>query len=218
MFARLKDIEERFRELEGLLGQNNVAGNPQLYQKYAKEHADLRELVETYREYTAVQERIEEGEALLRGNDFELIEIVKEELPELREQLAALEETMKVLLLPKDPNDERNVFLEIRAGTGGDEAGLFVGDLFRMYARYAESQRWKVEIVSSTPSGGVGGFKEIIALVTGAIAIRQVKRKGSQEKLGLAKWGIGISGVGCALFYGLLLLAAIGFAMAFSRF
>jgi len=175
MFARLKDIEERYRELEGLLGQRDVAGNPQLYQKYAKEHADLRELVETYREYTGVRERIEEGEALLRGSDPELIEIVKEELPELKELLAPLEEKMKILLLPKDPNDERNVFLEIRAGTGGDEAGLFVGDLFRMYARYAESQRWKVEIVSSTPSGGVGGFKEIIALITGAGAYSRLK-------------------------------------------
>ena len=175
MFARLKDIEERYRELEGLLGQRDVAGNPQLYQKYAKEHADLRELVETYREYAGVRERIEEGEALLRGSDPELIEIVKEELPELKEQLAPLEEKMKILLLPKDPNDKRNVFLEIRAGTGGDEAGLFVGDLFRMYARYAESQRWKVEIVSSTPSGGVGGFKEIIALVAGAGAYSRLK-------------------------------------------
>lgn len=175
MFARLKDIEERYRELEGLLGQRDVAGNPQLYQKYAKEHADLRELVETYLEYAGVRERIEEGEALLRGSDPELIEIVKEELPELKEQLAPLEEKMKILLLPKDPNDKRNVFLEIRAGTGGDEAGLFVGDLFRMYARYAEARRWKVEIVSSTPSGGVGGFKEIIALVAGAGAYSRLK-------------------------------------------
>ncbi len=175
MFARLKDIEERYRELEGLLGQREVVGNPQLYQKYAKEHADLRELVETYREYAGVRERIEEGEALLRGSDPELIEIVKEELPELKEQLAPLEEKMKLLLLPKDPNDERNVFLEIRAGTGGDEAGLFVGDMFRMYARYAESQRWKIETVSTTPSGGVGGFKEIIALITGAGAYSRLK-------------------------------------------
>lgn len=175
MFARLKDIEERYRELEGLLGNPDIVAKTQLYQKYAKEHADLRELVETYREYVGVQERIAEGEALLRGSDQELIEIVKEELPELREQLTALEEKMKILLLPKDPNDERNVFLEIRAGTGGDEAGLFVGDLFRMYARYAEGQRWKVEIVSSTPSGGVGGFKEIIALVTGAGAYSRLK-------------------------------------------
>jgi peptide chain release factor 1 len=175
MFTRLKDIEERYRELEGLLGNPDVAAKNQVYQKYAKEHADLRELVATYREYKGVQERIAEGEALLRGNDPELIEIVKEELPELKVQLFDLEERIKVLLLPKDPNDERNVFLEIRAGTGGDEAGLFVGDLFRMYARYAEMKRWKVEVVSSTPSGGVGGFKEIIALVAGSGAYSRLK-------------------------------------------
>jgi peptide chain release factor 1 len=175
MFTRLKDIEERYRELEGLLGNPDVAAKNQLYQKYAKEHADLRELVATFRDYTDVQERIAEGEGLLRESDPELIEIVKEELPELKEQLFALEDRMKLLLLPKDPNDERNVFLEIRAGTGGDEAGLFVGDLFRMYARYAELKRWKVEVVSSTPSGGVGGFKEIIALVAGSGAYSRLK-------------------------------------------
>ena len=152
-----------------------MAAKNQLYQKYAKEHADLRELVATYREYAGVQERIAEGEALLRGNDPELIEIVKEELPELKVQLFDLEARMKVLLLPKDPNDERNVFLEIRAGTGGDEAGLFVGDLFRMYARYAEMRRWKVEVISSTPAGGMGGFKEIIALIAGSGAYSRLK-------------------------------------------
>jgi len=175
MFSRLKDIEERYRELEGLLGDHEVVAKTQLYQKYAKEHADLRELVDTYRQYRGIQKHIEEGEAILRGNDPELIEIVKEELPELKEQLVDLEERMKILLLPRDPNDERNVFLEIRAGTGGDEAGLFVGDLFRMYARYAEMRRWKVEVVSSTPSGGVGGFKEIVALITGVGAYSRLK-------------------------------------------
>lgn len=175
MFARLKDIEERYRELEGLLGDHEVVAKTQLYQKYAKEHADLRELVDTYRQYRGIQRHIEEGETILRGNDPELIEIVKEELPGLKEQLADLEERIKILLLPKDPNDERNVFLEIRAGTGGDEAGLFAGDLFRMYARYAETRRWKVEVVSSTPSGGVGGFKEIVAQITGAGAYSRLK-------------------------------------------
>lgn len=183
MFTRLKDIEERYRELEGLLGNPDVAAKNQLYQKYAKEHADLRELVATYREYAGIQERIAEGEGLLRGSDPELIEIVKEELPELKEQLFNLEERIKLLLLPKDPNDERNVFLEIRAGTGGDEAGLFVGDLFRMYARYAELKRWKVEVVSSTPSGGVGGFKEIIALIAGSGAYSRLKYESGAHRV-----------------------------------
>ena len=131
--------------------------------------------MEAFREYEKVQGRIEEGQALLRENDEELKSIVKEELPELQKRLNQLEEQIKILLLPKDPNDDRNVFLEIRAGTGGDEAGLFVGNLFRMYARYAEMRRWNVEIISSTPAGGMGGFKEIIALIAGQGAYSQMK-------------------------------------------
>jgi peptide chain release factor 1 len=112
---------------------------------------------------------------LLRGDDDELKEIVKEELPHLKEHLALLEDKLKLLLLPKDPNDDKNVFLEIRAGTGGDEAGLFAGDLFRMYAQYAEKCRWKVEVMSSSPAGGMGGFKEIIALIEGKGAYSKLK-------------------------------------------
>lgn len=175
MFKRLKEIDARYRELETLLSNPEVVNKPSLYQKYAKEHADLFSLVETFREYEAIQGRIEEGQVLLRENDEELKSIVKEEMPQLRANLDELQERLKILLLPKDPNDARNVFLEIRAGTGGDEAALFVEDLFRMYARYAEMRRWKVEIVSSTPAGGMGGFKEIIALVAGQGAYSQLK-------------------------------------------
>jgi peptide chain release factor 1 len=175
MFKRLKEIDARYHEIESLLSDPEVVSKQPLYQKYAKEHADLYDLVEAFREYEKVQGRIEEGQALLRENDEELKSIVKEELPELRERLNQLEEQIKILLLPKDPNDDRSVFLEIRAGTGGDEAGLFVGDLFRMYARYAEMRRWKVEIISSTPAGGMGGFKEIIALIAGQGAYSQLK-------------------------------------------
>jgi peptide chain release factor 1 len=175
MFKRLKEIDARYREIESFLSDPEVVNKQPLYQKYAKEHADLYDLVEAFREYEKVQGRIEEGQALLRENDEELKSIVKEELPELRERLNQLEEQIKILLLPKDPNDDRSVFLEIRAGTGGDEAGLFVGNLFRMYARYAEIRRWKVEIISSTPAGGMGGFKEIIALIAGQGAYSQLK-------------------------------------------
>jgi len=175
MFEKLKDIEERYRELEGLLSDQSIVANGQLRQKYTKEHADLSDLVEAYREYKATREEIEEGEAILRGNDQELIEIVKEELPNTKSLLNQIEEKIKILLIPKDPNDERNVFLEIRAGTGGDEAGLFVGDLFRMYGRYAEMRRWKVEIISSTSGGGLGGIKEIIASITGSGAYSRLK-------------------------------------------
>ena len=175
MFKRLNEIVARYEELESLLSDASVLGRQTLYQKYAREHAELQDLVETFREYQKTNLRIEEGQALLRENDEELKTIVKEEMPELRERIKSLEDRLKILLLPKDPNDDRNVFLEIRAGTGGDEAGLFVGDLIRMYARYAEMRRWKVEIISSTPAGGMGGFKEIIALVTGQGAYSQLK-------------------------------------------
>jgi len=175
MFKRLNEIVARYEELESLLSDASVLGRQTLYQKYAREHAELQDLVETFREYQKTNLRIEEGQALLRENDEELKTIVKEEMPDLRERIESLADRLKILLLPKDPNDDRNVFLEIRAGTGGDEAGLFVGDLIRMYARYAEMRRWKVEIISSTPAGGMGGFKEIIALVTGQGAYSQLK-------------------------------------------
>lgn len=175
MFDRLKDVETRYEELERQLSNPDVITKLQVYQKYAREHADLRGLVETYREYEKIKGRLEEDQGLLRGNDEELKEIVKEEIPQLKENLAVLEDKLKILLLPKDQNDDRNVLLEIRAGTGGDEAGLFAGDLFRMYARYAELNRWKVEVMSSNPAGGVGGFKEIIALIEGKGAYSKLK-------------------------------------------
>ena len=175
MFKRLKDIEVKYTDLESLLSDSDVISKQPLYQKYAREHAELHDLVEAYREYEKIHARVEEGQTLLRENDEELKSIVKEEMPQLREQLKSLEDQLKILLLPRDPNDDRNVLLEIRAGTGGDEAGLFVGDLFRMYARYAEMRRWKVEVISSTPAGGMGGFKEIIALIAGQGAYSKLK-------------------------------------------
>ncbi|MCX5830679.1 MAG: peptide chain release factor 1 [Deltaproteobacteria bacterium] len=175
MFDKLKDIATRYEELEGLLSSSEVVGKQGLYQRYAKEHADLRLLVETFKNYEDIKGRIEEGQEILRGADEELKQLVKEETPQLKEGLNLLESKLQLLLLPKDPNDSRNVFLEIRAGTGGDEAGLFVGDLFRMYARYAELKNWKVEVISSSPAGGMGGFKEIIALVAGAGAYSLLK-------------------------------------------
>jgi peptide chain release factor 1 len=175
MFKKLKDIEVKYTDLESLLSDSDVISRQPLYQKYAREHAELHDLVETYREYEKIHALVEEGQTLLRENDEELKSIVKEEMPQLREQLKSLEDQLKILLLPRDPNDDRNVLLEIRAGTGGDEAGLFVGDLFRMYARYAEMCRWKVEVISSTPAGGMGGFKEIIALITGQGAYSKLK-------------------------------------------
>jgi peptide chain release factor 1 len=183
MFAQLKDVETRYHELEQLLSDPSVLGKPGVYQKYAKEHSDLSTLVEIYREYEKTSRRIEEDQTLLKDSDEEMRELAKEELPQLKEKLGALEERLRVLLLPRDPNDEKNVFLEIRAGTGGDEAGLFVEDLFRMYARFAETNGWKVEVMSSTPAGGMGGFKEIIALIAGKGAYSRMKYESGTHRV-----------------------------------
>jgi len=180
---KLQDIELRYRELEGLLSDPEVVSRQGSYQKYAKEHSDLTDLVEIIRQYEKIQTRIADNQELLQENDEELRAMVKEELPLLQQELADLEAKITILLLPKDPNDDKNVFLEIRAGTGGDEAGLFVGDLFRMYARYAEAQGWRVEIVSSSPAGGMGGFKEIIAQIEGRGAYSRLKYESGTHRV-----------------------------------
>lgn len=175
MLSKLKEIEKRYEALEGLLSDPAVIANYTSYQKYAKEHAGIAEIVETYREYSRIGAQIEDNKSLIRDGDEELRELAKEELPDLREKQQRLEEYLKILLLPKDPNDERNVVLEIRAGTGGDEAGLFAGDLYRMYTRYAERCNWKVEMISSNISGGIGGFKEVILSIEGIGAYSRLK-------------------------------------------
>ncbi len=175
MFGKLKDIAQRYEDLEKKLGDPDVVGNRAEYQKLAKELSDLREIVETFRQYEKTTRQIEEDLKLLEENDEELKELLKEELPVLKTLKEKQESELKILLLPKDPNDDKNVFLEIRAGTGGDEAALFAADLFRMYARYAELFKWKVEIMSSNSASGMGGFKEIIALIEGQGAYRRLK-------------------------------------------
>jgi len=175
MYKKLKEIENRFEELQGFLSDGEVVAKPALYQKYAKEHSDLHDLVEAYRAHEDTRLRIEEGQKILKENDEELKEIVKDEMPLLKQQLEELGNRLKILLLPRNPNDEKNVLLEIRAGTGGDEAALFVGDLFRMYGRYAERCDWKIEVISHSSVGGMGGFKEIIALIEGKGAYSRLK-------------------------------------------
>jgi peptide chain release factor 1 len=175
MLTKLQELEKRYEELEELLSDPAVLANYSVYQKHAREHAGIADIVQTYREYSRIESQIEDNKGLLRDGDEELRELAKEELPHLREKLEELEERLKLLLLPKDPNDDRNVFLEIRAGTGGDEAGLFAEDLFRMYARYAERSGWKVEMISSSLSGGIGGFKEVILLIEGQGAYSRLK-------------------------------------------
>jgi peptide chain release factor 1 len=175
MFQRIKDIEKRYEELERLLSDPAVIANRAEYQKLAKEHADLSALIEAFRDYEKTGRQLDEAQQMLREGDEELRELAKEEIPPLKEKIEALEQRITVLLLPKDPNDDKNVILEIRAGTGGDEAGLFAADLFRMYARYAEMSGWRVEVLSSSAASGMGGFKEVIAMIEGRGAYSRLK-------------------------------------------
>jgi peptide chain release factor 1 len=167
MFERLNQIEAKYDELTKALSSPEVIGDSSRYQKTAKAHSEVAEIVEKYREYKDLQRGIEESKAMVADeSDAELRAYAQEELTRLEERLAQVENDLKVLLVPKDPNDEKNVVVEIRAGTGGDEATLFAAEIFRMYSRYAEAQRWKVEVLSTSESG-VGGLKEVIAIIEG---------------------------------------------------
>jgi peptide chain release factor 1 len=170
--AKLRGVGSRFDELTEKLSDPQIIAKQAEFRKLSKEHADLAELVEKFRYYEQVERQLAENEELLR--DPEMKDLAREEIDRLRAELPALEERIKFLLLPKDPNDEKNILLEIRAGTGGDEAALFAGDLFRMYSRFAERQRWRVEIMSSS-SSGAGGLKEVIALIEGRDVYSKLK-------------------------------------------
>ena len=167
MFERLEQIEAKYEELNKALGSPEVIGDSAKYQKAAKAHSDMTGIVQKYREYKDVKRGIDDSRQLVaEETDPEMKAYAQSELQELEQRVARIEEELKVLLLPKDPNDEKNIIIEIRAGTGGDEASLFAAEIFRMYNRYAETQRWKVEVLSSSESG-VGGLKEVIAIIEG---------------------------------------------------
>jgi peptide chain release factor 1 len=167
MFERLDQIEAKYEELTQALASPEVIGDSARYQKTAKAHSEIAEIVDKYREYKDLQRGIEESRTMIaEESDPELRAYAQEELTRLEARLTANEAELKLLLVPKDPNDEKNVVLEIRAGTGGDEATLFAAEIFRMYTRYAESQGWKVEVLSTSESG-VGGLKEVIAIIEG---------------------------------------------------
>ena len=172
MIDKLTDLDEKISHLEGKLSDPSLISDQKAYQKVAQEHAHFLKLQILYNENDFVIKEIADNRELLQegDDDPEMVEMVKDEIGDLENRLKELEKEILFLLLPKDPNDERNTFLEIRAGTGGDEAALFVADLFRMYSRYAESQGWKVEVMSSNPLG-IGGFKEMIALISGKAEI-----------------------------------------------
>ena len=163
---KLEEVVDRFREVEGLLADPSVVNNQEKFRSLTKEHADLSEVVATYDAWRKVDEDLEGNRELLQDSDPEMREMAKEEIPGLEEQQQELSEKLRLLLLPKDPNDDKNIILEIRAGTGGEEAALFAADLFRMYSRYADANGWKVELMSASDSD-TGGFKEVIAMVSG---------------------------------------------------
>jgi peptide chain release factor 1 len=166
MFSKLEKVVDRFREVEGLLADPAATANQEKFRGLAKEHADLSEVVELYYRYQKIGEEIEGHRELLRDGDPELREMAKLELPDLEEKREDLSRQLQLLMLPRDPNDDKNIILEIRAGTGGDEAALFALDLFRMYTRYADGKGWRIEIMSLSETDG-GGLKEVIALISG---------------------------------------------------
>ncbi|OPX19428.1 MAG: peptide chain release factor 1 [Desulfobacca sp. 4484_104] len=172
---RLQIIADKFQGLEAHLSDPEIIKDQERYQQYAREHAELAPLIQTFRHYQQVRQELESNQTLLKEeSDEDIKALAREEIQQLKTQLSGLEEELRVLLLPKDPNDARNILLEIRAGTGGEEAALFVADLFRMYSRYAENKGWKVEVLSHSPTG-MGGLKEIIALIAGQQVYSRLK-------------------------------------------
>lgn len=167
MLEKLSFLKEKYTDLSAKISDPEVINNINEWKKYVKEHAELEPIVIKYKEYEESKEQLKDAKEMLDDKlEDEMKEMVKEEIKELEESLETMEQDIKMMLIPKDPNDERNVILEIRAGAGGDEAGLFAGVLFRMYSRYAERNRWKIEMMSANDQG-VGGFKEVIAMIKG---------------------------------------------------
>ena len=175
MLEKLAALEARYDELSELLGSPEVVSKPELLMKYGQEQANLEPIVTTFRRYQEVVTQLEEArDMLVEESDEDMRAMVREEVTRLKSEREALEEELQLMLLPRDPNDDKNVIVEIRAGAGGDEAGLFAADLFRIYTRYAENQGWKTSILSRNESG-IGGFKEIIFQVTGKGAYSKLK-------------------------------------------
>ncbi|UOY91232.1 peptide chain release factor 1 [Ectobacillus sp. JY-23] len=175
MLDRLQAVENRYEKLNELLSDPAVVNDPKKLREYSKEQSDIQETVAAYREYKSVREQLKDAKTMLEDKlDADMREMVKEEISELETQEQELSDRLKVLLIPKDPNDDKNVIIEIRGAAGGDEAALFAGDLYRMYSRYAEMQGWKPEVIEASPTG-LGGFKEIIFMINGNGAYSKMK-------------------------------------------
>ncbi len=183
MFEKLKDIQNKFVDVEKSLSDPAQISNPQRLQELSKTHAELSPIVSAYNDYQALETAIEETESLLADeNDAEMLELAEEELVNLKQQIEALTESLKMQLIPKDPNDEKNVIIEIRAGTGGEEASLFAAEVFRMYTRYAERKGWKVDMLSANATG-LKGFKEVVFSVEGKAAYSLLKYEGGIHRV-----------------------------------
>ncbi|HEY2153431.1 MAG TPA: peptide chain release factor 1 [Vicinamibacterales bacterium] len=174
MFDKLDAEEQRYEDLTHLLGTSDVQSDASAYRKHAKALSEIETLVERYREYKVVAHDVAQTEELMAGGDADMRDLAREELKSLLARRDALVADLKVLLIPKDPNDDKNVMLEIRAGTGGDEAALFAAELFRMYSMYAERHKWRIDVMSSSDTG-VGGLKEVIAMIEGRGAYSKLK-------------------------------------------
>ncbi len=174
MFKKLDEVDNRYEELSQLLGDPEVLADQPTFQKYAREHADIAPVIEAYRRYKDVTSELEDNKELLSDPDPDMKEMAKDEIKRLDADKAQLEKELTILMIPKDPRDEKDVILEIRAGTGGEEAALFVADLFRAYARYADKRRWKVELMDESLADA-GGFKEIIVSISGAKVFSRMK-------------------------------------------
>ena len=182
MFDKLATEEQRYEELMRLLGTSQVQGEPAEYRKHAKALAEVEPLIERFREYKLVVRNISETEELVNAGDADMRDLAKEELKSLVARREALVGEMKILLIPKDPNDEKNVMLEIRAGAGGDEAALFAAELFRMYSMFAERHGWRIEVMSSSDTGG-GGLKEVIAMIEGRGVYSKLKYESGAHRV-----------------------------------
>jgi len=174
MFKKLNEVENRYEELSQLLGDPEIISDQQVFQKYAREHSEIASVVDTYRKYKDVDGELEDNRELLSDPDPEMRELAKDEIKRLTLEKERLEKELQLLLVPKDPRDEKNVIMEVRAGTGGEEAALFAADLFRAYSRYAESKRWKIELIDESLADA-GGFKEVIVSISGSKVYSRMK-------------------------------------------
>jgi peptide chain release factor 1 len=183
VFDRLQSVEDRYEKLNELLSDPEIINDSKKLREYSKEQSDIQETVQTYRQYKEAKQQLQDAKAMLDEKlDAEMREMVKEEVNELDTLIGELEEQLRILLIPKDPNDDKNVIMEIRGAAGGEEAALFAGSLYRMYSRYAETQGWKTEVIDANETG-LGGFKEIIFMITGTGAYSKLKYENGAHRV-----------------------------------